>query len=44
MIQRVFSGVTWHKHPLPRETVGHKYPGVPLLDKDQRSSGLLAGI
>ena len=44
MIQRVFSGVAWHTHPLIRETVDHKCPGVPLLGQDQRSSGLLVGI
>ena len=40
----MFSGVTWHKHPLIRETVGHKCLGVPLLGQDQKSSGLLVGI
>ena len=44
MIQRVFSGVTWHKPSLTREIASHKCPGVPLLDQDQRSSGLLVGI
>ena len=44
VIQRVFSGVTWHKLPLIREIASHKCPGMPLLDQDQRSSGLLVGI
>ena len=44
MIQRMFSGMTRHKHLLITDTVGHKCPGVPLIDQYQRSSGLLVGI
>ena len=34
VIQRVLSGVIWHKHPLIRVIIDHKCPGGPLLDQD----------